>query len=337
MTPYSPHQSTIQRPYLHRLRGTNILSDEVLIITSYDYFLQKKGLKILLKKYKEILLVPKTVDDNFLINQTVGPILETYDKIHLVTNPQSDGRYYIIYELVVRKNKTIRISTVYDFCEKTLGKVYVPDQVEELNPYIPNQLSLPKSVRVVKFVFDIVASFILLLFSLPVWLVSAYRIRQESPGPIFYSQERIGLHQASFPCIKFRSMATNAEEDGATFSKKNDSRIFRFGAFMRLTRIDELPQLLNVFRGEISLIGPRPERSVFIDSFEEIIPYYNLRHVIKPGITGYAQVMYPYGSGAYDARHKLMYDLYYIKNWSFGLEIKIILLTVLSVLTKKGR
>jgi lipopolysaccharide/colanic/teichoic acid biosynthesis glycosyltransferase len=106
---------------------------------------------------------------------------------------------------------------------------------------------------------------------------------------------------------------------------------------MRLTRIDELPQIINIFRRDLSLIGPRPERPVFTETFDEIIPYYNLRHNIKPGITGYAQVMYSYGAGVYDARHKLMYDLYYIKNWNLFLELKIILLTAVVIFGKKGR
>ena len=132
-------------------------------------------------------------------------------------------------------------------------------------------------------------------------------------------------------------MRPDAESNGASFSKKNDSRVFAYGGFMRLTRIDELPQIYNIFRRDISLIGPRPERPVFCESFEEVIPYYNLRHNVKPGITGYAQVMYSYGAGIADARHKLMYDLYYIKNWSLLLELKIILLTIVVILGRKGR
>lgn len=325
------------KSYAHRLRSKTATSNEVLIVTSYDYFLEKKGLALLLSHYQEIILVPRTVDDDYLMNQTVRPLVEQYDKIHLVTNPQYDSRYHVIYELVVRNNKSIRISTVYDFCENTLKKIYIPDDMNEENPYMPPQLGFNPKIRLLKQFIDFVISVILLLCSFPLWIMSAMRIRQESPGPVFYNQVRTGLHQATFPCIKFRSMGVDAEANGAAFSKKKDKRIFKYGALMRLTRIDELPQLLNVFRGEISLIGPRPERPVFIETFEELIPYYNMRHTVKPGITGYAQVMYPYGTGVYDARHKLMYDLYYIKHWSVGLEMRIIARTAVVIFTRKGR
>lgn len=325
------------KSYAHRLKSKTATSDEVLIITSYDYFLEKKGLALLINRYKEIVLVPRSVDDDYLLNKTIRPLLEQYSKIHLVTNPQYDSRYHVIYELVIRNNKSIRITTVYDFCEKTLKKVYVPDTLDEENPFLPSHLSFNQKVRFTKECIDTVISFLLLFFSLPLWALSALRIRQESPGPVFYHQERLGLNKSVFSCIKFRSMGPDAEANGAMFSKKKDIRVFKYGALMRLTRIDELPQLLNIFRGEISLIGPRPERPVFTETFEEEIPYYDLRHGVKPGITGYAQVMYPYGAGVYDARHKLMYDLYYIKNWSLRLEMKIILRTAIVVFTRKGR
>ena len=331
------YTSTTPRTYAHRLKSKTATSNEVLIVTSYDYFLEKKGLALLLDRYTEIILVPRTVDDDYLMNQTVRPLVEQYSKIHLVTNPQYDSRYHVIYELVIRSNKSIRISTVYDFCEKTLKKIYVPDNLDESNPYIPPRLAFDGKTRVMKNFIDVFISLVLMVCSLPVWALSALRIRQESPGPVFYDQERVGLNQSRFRCIKFRSMGLDAEANGAVFSKKKDSRIFEWGTIMRLTRIDELPQLLNIFRGEISLIGPRPERPVFIETFEEEIPYYNLRHGVKPGITGYAQVMYSYGAGVYDARHKLMYDLYYIKHWSLMLEMRIILLTAIIVFTRKGR
>jgi lipopolysaccharide/colanic/teichoic acid biosynthesis glycosyltransferase len=331
------YTSTTPKSYAHRLKSKTATSNEVLIVTSYDYFLEKKGLALLLDRYTEIILVPRTVDDDYLMNQTVRPLVEQYSKIHLVTNPQYDSRYHVIYELVIRSNKSIRISTVYDFCEKTLKKIYIPDNLDESNPYIPARLAFDRKIRLMKNFIDFFISLILMIGSLPIWALSALRIKQESPGPIFYDQERVGLDQSRFQCIKFRSMGLDAEANGAAFSKKKDSRIFQWGALMRLTRVDELPQLLNIFRGEISLIGPRPERPVFIETFEEEIPYYNLRHGVKPGITGYAQVMYAYGAGVYDARHKLMYDLYYIKHWSLKLEMMIIVRTAIIVFTRKGR
>lgn len=325
------------RPYVHRLLSKTATTDEVLIITSYDYFLQKNDLNLLRKQYKEIILVPHSTDDDYLLNNTVSPLLDKYEKIHLVTNPQFDSRYHVIYELVIRRNKSIRITTVYDFCEKHLKKVYIPEDITQSNPNVQTLQTFGKRVRYPKKIIDVTISTILFLLSLPVWVISYIIIKLQSPGAAFFFQERVGMNNKSFKCIKFRSMRLDAEINGALFSKKKDSRVFAYGGFMRLSRIDELPQIYNIFRRDISLIGPRPERPVFCESFEEVIPYYNLRHNVKPGITGYAQVMYSYGAGVADARHKLMYDLYYIKNWSLKLELKIIVLTVIVIFGRRGR
>ncbi|TDE08549.1 sugar transferase [Dyadobacter psychrotolerans] len=325
------------RPFVHRLLSKSAKTDQVLIITSYDYFLQKNDLNLLRNEYKEIILVPHTTDDDYLLNVTVSPLLDKYEKIHLVTNPQFDSQYHVIYELVVRRNKSIRITTVYDFCEKDLKKVYIPEDIEQTNPNLTSLLEFGRRVRYPKKIIDLAISSVLLAISLPVWLISFVIVKLQSPGPAFFYQERVGIFNKSFSCIKFRSMRLDAESNGASFSKKKDSRVFAYGGFMRLTRIDELPQIFNIFRRDISLIGPRPERPVFCESFDEVIPYYNQRHLVKPGITGYAQVMYSYGAGTSDARHKLMYDLYYIKNWSLQLELKIILLTIVVIFGRKGR
>ena len=321
---------------IHRLRSKTATTNEVLIVTSYDYYLQKIDLALLLKIYQEIILIPKSTDDDYLLNQTVSPLLDKFETIHLITNPQHDSKYRVIYELVVKKNKSIKITTVYDFCESVLKKVYIPHDVSDGNPNIKPSLNFGRRVRYPKKIIDVSISTLLILFSFPLWLLSYIRIKMQSPGPVFYLQERVGMHNKQFRCIKFRSMRLDAEINGASFSKKKDSRIFSYGVFMRASRIDELPQIINIFRRDISLIGPRPERSVFTETFDETIPYYNIRHNVKPGITGYAQVMYPYGAGVSDARHKLMYDLYYIKNWSLKLEIKIILLTIWVILNRKG-
>ena len=329
--------SVSSRKYVHRLLSKNASTDEILIITSYDYFLQKYDFRHLRRIYKEIILVPHSSDDDYLINHTVKPLLDKFEKVHLVTNPHYDQRNRVIYELVIRKNKSIRITTVYDFCEKNLKKVYIPDDISEMNPNLSTMPSFGKRVRYPKKIIDVTVSIILFLITFPLWVLSYFRIKLESPGPAFYFQERVGMNNELFKCIKFRSMGLDAETNGASFSKKNDSRTFAYGAFMRLSRIDELPQIINIFRRDLSLIGPRPERQVFTETFDELIPYYNARHAIKPGITGYAQVMYTYGAGVFDARHKLMYDLYYIKNWTLMLELKIILLTAVVIFGKRGR
>ncbi len=171
----------------------------------------------------------------------------------------------------------------------------------------------------------------------PIMVIAAIIVRLESPGPIIYSQARVGEHNKEFNVHKFRSMRNDAEKDGAKWAMKNDPRVTKFGNFMRKTRIDELPQLLNVLKGEMSFIGPRPERMVFIKDLEKVIPYYNLRHLVKPGLTGWAQVMYPYGASVEDAKRKLEYDLYYIKHHSISLDIAIMFMTLKTVVFGKGR
>ncbi len=188
-----------------------------------------------------------------------------------------------------------------------------------------------------KRLFDIVSSSVLLILGAPVMLMTALMIKLDSPGPILYRQERVGLGGKGFMCIKFRSMRTDAEKDGvARWASKNDSRITRVGAFIRKTRIDELPQLFSVLRGEMSMVGPRPERPSFVAQLREQIPYYDLRHTVKPGLTGWAQVRYAYGASLEDARKKHQFDLYYVKNNSLLLDLQVLIETVSVVLFREG-
>lgn len=185
---------------------------------------------------------------------------------------------------------------------------------------------------------DIAASFLLLLVSWPFMIIVACAIYIESgfKGPILYYQTRVGELDESFEVIKFRSMHTDAEINGAQWAKENDSRVTRVGAVIRKMRLDELPQIWNVFRGNMSFVGPRPERPQFVDQFDQKIPYYRKRHRVKPGITGWAQICYPYGANEYDAIQKLQYDLYYVKNYSLFLDLTIIIHTIEIILWGKG-
>ena len=186
---------------------------------------------------------------------------------------------------------------------------------------------------------DILASFTLLLVSWPFMLIVSCAILIESgfKGPILYRQTRVGALDKNFDVIKFRSMRTDAELNGAQWAQENDSRVTRVGAIIRKLRLDELPQIWNVFRGDMSFVGPRPERPEFVNEFDKRIPYYRKRHRVKPGITGWAQLCYPYGSSEYDAIQKLQYDLYYVKNYSLFLDVTIIVHTIEVVLWGKGR
>lgn len=189
----------------------------------------------------------------------------------------------------------------------------------------------------IKRVFDLLCGAALLVLSLPVMLLTMLAIAIDSRGPIFYRQERTGLNGKPFQVIKFRSMGCDAEEDGnPRWAQAADDRVTRVGRVIRRVRIDELPQLFNVLKGEMSMVGPRPERPFFVDALTKDIPYYAIRHSVKPGVSGWAQVRYEYGSTVEDAKQKLQYDLYYVKNHTLFLDLLIMFETVSVVLTGKG-
>lgn len=194
-----------------------------------------------------------------------------------------------------------------------------------------------KRTQLAKRVIDIVSASILALVALPLGVLTALAIKIESPGPIFYRQTRTGQYNDEFEVIKFRSMRNDAENTGAQWASKNDARVTKVGKFIRKTRIDELPQVINILRGEMSIVGPRPEREVFISSLEKEIAYYRFRHAVKPGVTGLAQVSYPYGASTEDAVWKHKYDIFYIKHHSLMLDLKILLKTIKVVLFGMGR
>ena len=184
---------------------------------------------------------------------------------------------------------------------------------------------------------DIVLSCIGLLLTLPFFPLIALAIKLYSPGPVFFSQERFGSKEKRFALYKFRTMRQDAEKvTGAVWAEKNDPRVTKLGRFFRGSRIDEIPQLFNVLKGDMSFIGPRPERPEFVEKLKLVIPYYSKRHFIKPGLSGWAQVRYPYGSSVEDAFEKLRYDLYYIKNICPFLDTLIFFETIKVVLFGRG-
>lgn len=239
--------------------------------------------------------------------------------------------------LQIAEEQGATISSLQAFIENHLNWVEVGlldaeylleiEQASDLNKVWPDRL---------RRVFDMVVGSLILVLLLPLFVPIALAIRLESKGPIFFKQLRTGLYNQEFEIIKFRSMCDNAESNGAQWACKNDKRITKVGNFIRKTRIDELPQLFNVLKGEMSLIGPRPEREVFIKDLEQVVPFYRFRHLVKPGITGLAQVMYRYGASAEDARYKHRYDLYYIKHRSWFMDLKILLRTIRVACTAEG-
>ena len=189
----------------------------------------------------------------------------------------------------------------------------------------------------IKRLIDITMAAVIGIVCSPIMIFAALIVKLESKGPVLFVQERTGELNKPFDIYKFRSMAQDAEKDGPQWAQKNDNRITKFGKFMRITRIDELPQLWNIIRGDMSFVGPRPEREFFIKQLEQEIPYYNLRHTVKPGLTGWAQVMYPYGASVEDSYRKLQYDLYYIKHHNIIFDFMITLKTITTVIFGKGR
>ena len=239
-------------------------------------------------------------------------------------------------QLLTCRTRGIKILDLAAFYERSHAEVPV-DSLKASWLVYGNGFVQGPARRFAKRTFDILASSVLLIVTAPLMLLAAVAIKIDSRGPVFYRQERVGLGGRPFYCVKFRSMRTDAESDGvARWASKNDSRVTRVGAWMRKTRIDELPQLITVLKGEMSIVGPRPERPEFVAKLGEQIPFYDLRHGVKPGVTGWAQVRYTYGASVEDARKKHQFDLYYLKNNSIWLDLQILVETVTVVLFREG-
>jgi sugar transferase (PEP-CTERM system associated) len=239
-------------------------------------------------------------------------------------------------ELLACKLKGTHVFDDVTFWEQHLGRIDLANTDPNWLLFADGFQSGPV-VNAIRRGADLVISVAFLIATLPLMLVVAGMIKLDSPGPVFYRQERIGLHGRVFTLLKFRSMRTDAEAEGKPrWAARNDSRVTRMGGFIRSTRIDELPQLINVLRGEMSFIGPRPERPHFVEELARDIPLYRDRAYVKPGITGWAQVNFPYGASVEDARQKLSYDLYYVKNRSLFLDLLILISTIRVILFQEG-
>ncbi len=240
-------------------------------------------------------------------------------------------------DLLRIKTTGVHVNEISTFLERETGRV----DLDSVNPswlIFSDGFSSGRMLSgMFKRLFDIAASLALLVLTLPVIVITAIAIKAESKGPAFYRQRRVGLYNVGFDIIKLRSMRQDAEVAGkAVWAEKDDPRITRIGRFIRKVRIDELPQAWSVLKGEMSFVGPRPERPQFVEDLEQKLPYYAERHMVKPGITGWAQINYPYGASIEDSRQKLEYDLYYAKNYSPFLDLLILLQTIRVVLWPEG-
>lgn len=284
------------------------------------------------------------VDDNLQLPNKMVPnscVVEKKDnlpslidkyKVSRIVVALEDRRNNLPFETLLKlKLNGIRIEEAASVYEKMSGKIYI----ENLRPswlIFSEGFSKSKTLIFSKRLFDMVFSVLGIAISLPIAFVIALLIKLDSKGPIFFKQERVGQYGRIFNIIKFRSMYVDAEKNGPVWAQDNDTRVTRVGRYLRLVRLDEIPQFVNVLRGDMSFVGPRPERPYFVDQLSQLIPYFSQRHTVKPGITGWAQIKHHYTSTTESAIEKLKYDLFYVKNMSISLDILILLLTVKVVL-----
>ena len=257
-------------------------------------------------------------------------------KINRVIVAMQDRRGALpVRELLQLRFDGVAIEDACDVLERLSGKMPL-DGLRPSNFIYSEGFRVKPSQQIMRRLVSTLAAAVGLLLFAPFLPFVMLAVRLSSPGPIFFKQTRVGLGGRNFEVFKFRTMRTDAEASGAKWASKNDPRVTRIGGFMRKTRIDEVPQLWNVLRGDMGFVGPRPERPEFVPWLSEQIPYFDLRHMIRPGLTGWAQVRYGYGATLAEAREKLEYDLYYIKHMSLGLDLLIMFETIKTILRRRG-
>ncbi len=290
------------------------------------------------------------------INGQLQPVMESnvMDKLfgseqHDVANGANDWSGVVlateapldddqVAELMQARMRGVRVYDFVDFYEKYWRKIPIGELQDDWFLHSSGFRLVHHALALnAKRLLDILLSLAILIFTAPIMLLAIGLIKLDSKGPVFYTQVRTGQRSKTIRMVKFRTMVENAEQQGAAWAQVNDNRITRVGRWLRAWHLDELPQAWNVLKGDMSCIGPRPERPEFTQELEKSIPYYDLRYLVKPGITGWAQVMHPYGSSIEDARNKLEYDLYYIKNYSLLLDAFITLKTLRVMIFGGGR
>ncbi len=240
-----------------------------------------------------------------------------------------------VAELLRCKMAGIIVMEDVDFYEQLEGKILVDNLRPSWLIFTPG-FRKPRQTRMFKRFIGMILAGAVLVLAAPVMMLVALAVKIDSPGPIFFVQERLGEDENPFLLFKFRSMRTDAEKDGPVWAKEDDDRVTRVGNFIRKTRLDEIPQLINIFKGDMSFVGPRPERKYFVDQLKKEIPFYDQRFSVRPGVTGWAQVRFPYGASVEDAKEKLQYELYYIKYLSSVFDLLIIMETIKVVLFGRG-
>lgn len=308
-----------------------------LIILGGKYHFDNLELIRINKKFKKIDFIKYKNRDSREARRDIESLLRQDPYKYLVINTKvyvdpKMIKYLTLLQFRLQKRK-IQIITIEKFLEKFLHKCYIPDDNSDLK-FLADIRPYNKFEFFLKKIIDYIGASILFLVHFFAKFFIKYKLSIESPGSLYFIQNRVGLNAKTFKCYKFRTMHENSYHN--PYTAEDDDRVFKFGKFMRKTRIDEIPQYKNILRGDMHLIGPRAEWDILVKNYEKEIPYYNERHLVRPGITGWAQVNYSYGSNIYDTKQKLMYDLYYIKHWSLWLELKTIAKTFLVVVGKKG-
>ncbi|MDL0088295.1 sugar transferase [Campylobacter sp. PS10] len=308
-----------------------------MLVVGSKYIFNEIDKKNLKQTFKEITFVKYDGKKTREVRKEIEGILALNNYQFIVLNieiyiDKNTIKYLTLLQFRLQK-RNIKIITIENFLEKFLQKCYIPDDDRDLN-FLSDIRAYNAFELFLKRVIDYFGGGVLFLINFFIKFYVKKRIDEESPGEIYFVQDRVGLNTKTFKCYKFRTMHENSYHN--PYTSKNDDRVFKFGKTMRKMRIDEIPQYINVLKGDMHIIGPRAEWDILVKNYEKEIPYYNERHLVRPGITGWAQVNYPYGENAYDAKQKLMYDLYYIKHWSLWLEARTIIKTILTVIKKQG-
>lgn len=288
--------------------------------------------------YRPVTISGPAPEDGLLVDYKGLDEIVQRDNISrvVVAEHNAEARRKLAAALVDLRLRGLEVNDALDFYEHTFGKIWIEALSSEWFVYTSGFHHSKMSV-LLKRCFDVVFSLLLLVATAPLMLIVAIAIKLDSPGPVLFRQTRTGLFNKPFTIFKFRSMRADAEaKHGPRWAQQDDDRVTRVGRILRKCRLDEIPQAINVLRGEMSVVGPRPERPCFVEQLSQNIPFYDLRHYVKPGITGWAQVKYRYGSTIEDAYQKLQYDIYYAKHRSFLCDLNILWKTIGIVLFAKG-
>ncbi len=304
-----------------------------MIILGKKHLFNDSELAYMQQKIGYISWLSSSENDFEILKTGIDEVIREHGSQLIIINTRENSSNELLTYLTHLELQGNQFITTEHFMEKHLCKCYIPDDNSDMS-YLDSITSYSTFQYLQKRFIDYISAFGLLLIAWPVMLYTAYRVKKESPGPVLFKQSRVGIHGKTFQCIKFRSMHVNGHHD--PYTRDDDPRIFGFGNFIRKARIDELPQLFNVLKGDMHFIGPRAEWNILVEEYEKEIPFYQERHLVCPGITGNAQVNYPYGRNIEDTRQKLMYDFHYIKHWNFARDMIIIYKTIQIVLGKKG-